>query len=441
MTTLLSLANETLLQIVEETRPDSIESFLRCCKRIWILGTEVLVEHQQDLDRYEAPDFRLWTDKPELDFSPYSCLYEILLKPRRALYVNHLFVLNLGFTLPETRKTALIEEILIMIDTLCALFFEAVGCPYIQGDEVGRWVERVRRGDTNAVACLFLTLLPNIKKLTISDYSDQGYADLIYEVSKANQSPHRMIPGPLPLNNLHTIIINDTKSMPQPGGKIGIYEACMTLPSLRKLVGKHINCGFDRWPSGEDFALESNVTDIIFYHSAINAESFTRLFMKAKSLQHLTYEVARLLGIQGDYTAMGLKKCLEQYTAHTLTSLDLNFSPYASHECSPFIGSLRQFQVLEHLRIRANMFVDYSSGHEAPHRLTDLLPLLPVSIKTLTLVALADDPTVTFTLNNMRKKREECLPNLTKISWESVLPLGEGLMDACASVGIDLAYA
>ncbi|CAF9936280.1 MAG: hypothetical protein ALECFALPRED_006752 [Alectoria fallacina] len=441
MTTLLSLANETLLQIVEETRPDSIHSFLRCCKRIWILGTEALEEHLQDLDRYEAPDFRLWTDKPELDFHPYSCLYQVLLKPRRALYVNRLFVLSLDFTLPETRKTAFTEEILIMIDNLCALCFKIVGCPYIQGDEVDKWVERIRHGDTNAVACLFLTLLPNIKKLSISDYSDQGYADLIYEVSKANQSPHRMIPGPLPLNNLHTIIINDTKSMPQPGGKLGIYEACMTLPSLRKLVGKHINCGFDRWPSGEESPLESNVTDIIFYESAINTESFARLFTKSKSLRHLAYGVARLPRIQGDYTAMGLKKCLEQHTAHTLTCLDLDFSPYASHEYSPFIGSLRQLQRLEHLRIRGNMFVDYSSGHEAPHRLVDLLPLLPVSIKTLTLVALTIDPSVTFTLNEIRKKREECLPNLTKLTWESVLPLGEGLMDACASVGIDLAYA
>lgn len=172
MTTLLSLASEILLQIIEETRPDCIRSFVRCCKRIWILGTEALEQHQHDLGRYEAPDFWFWTNKPELDFSPYAYLYEVLLKPRRALYVNRLFVLNLGFTLPETRKTAFTEEILIMIDTLCALFFKAVGCPYIQGDEVGRWVERVRRGDTNAVACLFLTLLPNIKKLSISDYSD-----------------------------------------------------------------------------------------------------------------------------------------------------------------------------------------------------------------------------------------------------------------------------
>ena len=441
MATLLSLANETLLQIIDETRPDGIWSFVRCCKRMWILGEEDMEQHRQDVGRYQAPNFWFWDDQSETDLGTYEFLSEVLLRPRCALYVNRISILSRGFTFTQTHRRAFTKKTSIMIDELCGLLFQNIGCPYIQGDEVGKWVRKLRRGDTNAVICLILTLLPNLKSLTIDDYDGQGYPEMIYMISKVNQSPHYTTAGPLPLNKLDTIAINDTRSMTQPDESLGIYEACMTLPSLRKLKGKYIDCTFESWPAEEGLSRVSNVTEIIFDRSAINSESFTRLFMRTKNLQRLTYKFVRLLGISGDYTAMSLKNSLEQHTARTLTHLDLDFNGCALDEDAQFIGSLRQLQVLQHLRIQPNMFIKYGNSREGLIQLVDLLPLLPASIETLTFLFPAEDLPVTFTLDELQMKREECIPNLRAFTCGTTISIVDGLIDECAAVGIELVYA
>ena len=443
MSDLLHLPNEILFQIIEETRPDSIKNFVWSCKKLRTIGAKAMMQHVEDLDRYEAPIFGVWNNNSGGSVNPYAYLSDILLKPRRALYVNHLFIYNRSFTITQVRQAAFTEQIRRKIDEVCGLFFRGNGCPYIKGDEVDKWVEKLRRGDTNAAACLFLTLLPQLEALSIIDYSKQGYADMIYEISKANQSPHCTVPAPLALHKLHTIIINDAIGMNRPGEKFGIYEICMTLPSLRTLKGQHIDSHFDRWPSKEEFPHESNVTDIIFQNSAISAESFARLLTRTKNLQRFTYGFARLVGITGDYTAMSLKNILEQINAHSLTHLDLIFPGFPVGDNTRFIGSLRRFHKLKHLQVEGNMFIKYTSETaDLPgKRLVDLVPLLPASLKTLTLLPQAANAKVTYTLDKLRKKRKDCLPNLKRITCQRDFPFLDGLANECASVGIDLGYS
>ena len=460
MSTLLSLSNELLLQIIEETRPDSIRSFVRCCKTIWILGAEALEQHQQDLNRYEMPDFSYSYDAPERDLTPYEYLSEFLLKPRRALYVNRILFRNHGFTLEDARNTSFKKETLVMIDDICSTFFNGLGCPYIDSHEVSSWVERLRHGDTDAVVCLCLTLVPNLEVLSISDFCDQGCVDLIYKVSKASQLPHCVIPGPLPLHKLNTIIINDIPIRPKKG--IGIYETCMTLPSLRRLKGKFITYNFNHWPLEEEFSLKSNVETVIFHDSAINNTGFAKLLSRITTLQRLTYGFAPIPGIVGDHTAMGLKKVLEQYTKDTLTHLELKFEEIHPQSQKRFIGSLRWMKSLRHLRLQASMFIDYSVGHKDPKRPVDLLPLLPASLETLTLHHQPQDVVVTypppfgeiylteqdqhnvlslvFTLTNLQEKKKKCIPNLRKIAFEGRVSIDHGSIDDCTSVGIILVY-
>ena len=123
MATLLSLANETLLQIIDETRPDSIWSFVRCCKRIWALGEADMEQYRQDVGRYRAPDFWFWDDQSETDLGTYEFLVEVLFRPRCALYVNRISILSRGFTFTQTYRRAFSKETSIMIDKLCGLFF------------------------------------------------------------------------------------------------------------------------------------------------------------------------------------------------------------------------------------------------------------------------------------------------------------------------------
>ena len=439
MATLLSLANETLLQIIEETRPDEIWSFLRCCKRIWILGDKILECHREDISRYREPNFS------EHDPETYGFLSEILFQPRRTLYVNQVTAVSRSYWFSGIPRLRPLKWTPIMLDDLCDLFVKTIGYPYVQGAELGKWVEELRRGHTNAALCLILTLLPNLKALTISLYIGQGYSELIYELSKLNSSRHCAVPETLPMNKLETVTIDDTWSVLQTDEHIGIYEACMTLPSLRVLKGKLIGYAFDRWPPEEGFPCVSNVTEMIFDSSAIDAEAFARILMRTKNLQRLTYyfspvESYKLIPISGDFTAMSLKSVLEQYTASTLMHLDLGFDEESSDGNEHFIGSLRRLQVLRHLRIQSDVFIDYRSRHNDLDEPVDLLPILPVSIETLILFSPTKEVQVTFTLKGLRKKREECLPSMKSFVCEDMISIAEGLKEECAGVGIDLVY-
>ena len=371
MASLLGLANETILQIIDESRPDGIWGLVGCCKRIWILGADDLKQHRQDIARYREPSLPLFQKEEEPAFGVDKFLSDILHQPRRALYVDHLYLFDFdAFVRDPVLST---KERLDVLDKIRNQFFNTNGCPYNQDDEVGKWVDKFERGDMNAVLCLSLTLLPNLRTLAIDD--DQMFADLIYTISKYNQSPYLMISGPLPLSKLETVTINGARTVNQIGERLGIYEACMTLPSLRRLRGTSITFAFDRWPANEDFSSELRVTEIYFGESAINANAFTRILTRAQSLERLTYKSVGRHGISGDLTCISLKNVLEQHSARTLTHLDLDFKDTSWELRGRSIGSLSRLRAHKHLRIEPSIFIDDDSLG-----LVDLLPLLPSSL-------------------------------------------------------------
>ena len=177
MSTLLSLPNEILVEIIEDTRPGSIWSFVRSCKSMWILGAGVLQQHQQDVDRFQESKIELFCPFSwrGTDTNSYTFLSNILLKPRRTLYVKNL----------------LVEDARVNVASF-------------------------RRGDTYEAACLALTLLPNLEVLSLKNWEGKRCAELIFEILKTKQSPHCKTLDPQPLHKLHTVIIEDAKSRGQP---------------------------------------------------------------------------------------------------------------------------------------------------------------------------------------------------------------------------------
>ena len=149
---------------------------------------------------------------------------------------------------------------------------------------------------------------------------------------------------------------------------------------------------------------------------------------------------------------MALKLVLQTYAAGTLTYLDLNFNGYALTHLDldfngdgldgngRFVGSLRQLHALQHLRIQASMFINYASHQGDLPESVDLLPLLPASLETLTLLSAVEDILVMFTLYELSEKREEYLPNLKTFICGYLISVADDLVYDCASVGIDLIY-
>ena len=445
MSTLLSLPDEILVEIIEDTRPDSVRSFVKCCKSMWILGARVLQQHQQDMDRFQDSKIELCfpMSRRNAITYPYTFLSDILLKPRRALYVKNLLVQNykVDYALGQSLKATHRELVSAMVDGPCGLLFRGVvECPYIHDNATSEWLASFRRGDTHEAVCLALTLLPNLEVLSLMHWEAKSCAQLIFEILKTNQSPHCKIPGPLPLHKLHTVIIENARNHSPPFEDSGIHEMCMMLPSLRKLYAKRTVCDFDHWPSGDEFPIESNVTDIAIEESAVNAESFARLFSRIKCLQSLTYSNWIWGHAHGDHTAMSFKETLAQYAIHTLTHLELDYCMGTGmRPFYLFVGSLRQFQTLKHLRIQGNMFQENFNGPDESS-IIDILPFLPASIETLTLLPQDEDPRTTYTLDDLPKKKEECVPNLSKITCESSFPFADEMFHDWVTAGVELVY-
>ena len=444
MSTLLSLPREILVEIIEDTRPDSIRSFVTCCKSMWILGARVLQQHQYDVNGYQNSKIDLYFPmfRRGAATHPYTFLSDILLKPRRALYVKTLLVQDAKWNDPtyeQSLKATHRELVSVTLNEPCGLLFRGiVDCPYIHDNATSEWVASFRRGDTYKVASLALTLLPNLEVLSLINYWEgQSCAELIFEILKTNHSPHCKILDPLPLHKLHTVIIDNAVSYSQPWEDYGIHEMCLMIPSLRKLHAKRTVTGFDNWRSGGEFPIESKVTDIVIEESSIGAESFARLFSRTKCLQSLTYGFLNWLHGHGDRDSMSFKETLEQYTAHTLTHLQVDFS---TGTIGHFVGSLRQFQILKHLRIQGHMFKEEFPNLPEEDSIVDILPFLPASLETLTLLPQDEDPTTTYTLHELPKKRDEWVPNLSKITCESSFPFRDEVFDDCATVGVELVY-
>lgn len=354
---------------------------------------------------------------------------EVLLQPRRALYVNSIRdITDILFS-----RIAHTGENLTMIDRVCGLISKTFPYPDIQDVEIGAWKERLRNGNTNTLLCPVLSLMPNLKTLEIIRYHGRGYSDMIYKLSKAINSPDRKISASLPLNKLVSVTIEVDGRLNQIHEELGIFEACMTLPSLRRIKGSHIESDFDSWPPEEAFPCVSNVTEVIMGASAISPQALTNLLTRVKGLQRLKYDYNPRTGESEEYSAIRIKAVLEQYAARTLTHLDLGFGAYRVG----FIGSLRQLSSLQHLRIQAEMFVEHT---DYPHSLrrVDLLPLLPASIETLNLHCPWARSWATFAMNDLGKKRKECLPNLKTVVRERCIPVADGLEEELAGVGIDL---
>ncbi|KAM0798810.1 hypothetical protein BDR22DRAFT_857822 [Usnea florida] len=447
MSTLLSLPNEILIEIIKDTRPENIRSFVTCCKSMRILGAGLLQQHQEDVDRFQSSKIELFfpTFNPGAITNSYTFLSTILLKPRRALYVKSLLVDDVTSRRtycpgPYSHKATHNELISVMLDEPRGLLFRAVvERPYIHEDATSKWVANFRRGDMYEAACLALTLLPNLEVLSLKDWEGKRCAELIFDILKTNQSPHSKILDAQPLHKLHTVIIDNAKSRVQPLEDYGIHEMCMMLPSLRRIHAKRTVSDFDHWPSGDEFPMESKVTDIVIEESSISNDSFARLFSRTKCLQRFTYGFLDWSYGHGDHNTMRFKETLAQYAAHTLTHLELDFGM----ETIPFfVGSLRQFQMLKHLRIQGNMFQEYLNGPEES-LIVDILPFLPASIETLTLLTQEDedeDPTITYTLNELPEKKEDCVPNLSMITCESSFPFEDEMFDDCARAGVELVY-
>lgn len=177
------------------------------------------------------------------------------------------------------------------------------------------------------------------------------------------------------------------------------YQWLCRLPSIRRYVGRHLFSHDSPWTPPEP---KSSITSLEFDDCMIHTVTLRSAFSGIENLRDFTYECHwewEILGsesrsriFEGEWQPGEIILGLLEFAAHSLVELDLTRNGSKGlqhrHRVTPFIGSLRGFQVLKDIRIQNEGFVEedaerFASG-TAVHRLVDLLPASVVVVALAT---------------------------------------------------------
>ena len=174
----------------------------------------------------------------------------------------------------------------------------------------------------------------------------------------------------------------------------------------------------------------SNVTEINFTKSAVEADAIESLLSGISALEKFTYHQTNRPAGNAYYKPSRYVSALREYAATSLQLLDITRQNY--HEMYPLsgnplpVGSLQMFTSLNRIRLEDTAFEkqDYQYGEprddEDPYRkdLKKLIDILPISITVCTLITANADLCTKTLFNDMAKCKDEKLPNLTNVEVE-----------------------
>ena len=329
------------------------------------------------------------------------------------------------------------------------------------------WTSHIVSGDLEAVACLLITLLPNLEKLRIVDrcrYSESPpfYWTLNCLLDGAMNSECN-------LTGLNSFKKLSEVGLHGSGDGSGVDFLVGTdfsaLPSIRTIKGRNVD-GEDELsgsfyktpPFPHTIRPYSDITTLEFHQSSIDMNSFFHFIRRIKSLRNFTYDfsAATTVGEQ-TWEPRGIVLLLLSFASRSLVHLELtgvtDIYSVKFRRGEPFIGSLRAFEVLETLRLETVMLYkevegtvdttpdemavvmlgwvqgssiprtsedDWAGGRNAlvePERLVDILP---ASAKRLRLVGGLSNEEADAMLEDLVEMKDERIPNLRSIFFEDV---------------------
>ena len=220
---------------------------------------------------------------------------------------------------------------------------------------VNDWKRRIKCREGGPSAALAMTLLPNLKSITLADLAtnDEDMVEILDGIIRAyiKSSPGKV----LVLAKLSKVSVgNDDVEYRD----VSVIERFALLPSLRQIHGTKIDVGSFIWTFQSP---NSGVTELVFKRSAISSSSFVILFSRLKALQKFKYEATDA----GDYSDWWeprlLIKKLRKHTNDSLEELDLtrhdrDDSYDFEYNGRDYMASLHGFNKLKHIRADFQMF-------------------------------------------------------------------------------------
>ena len=479
MSKLLALPNEVLGRIVEVARPSDLESFAYTSKFIYILAKKALKRHLK-MKRYsllcfgnfEGASRDLKGSRPNDRNDPFLLLSSIIQDPEIAEGPTKL---SLGSLIDygdrddedidgEISLTDTKELETLMRKHSAAIHVLVQECEFIPKAKQDWWSNAIILSlDPDAAIALLITLLPKLELFDTEDWSDPEGIENIHIIVKsiieANQIPESPSHGKA-LTHLKEFYMyhSDTEG----GEDINDYGPFAMLPSMRVLSGRNIagDGGFT-WAPICINAL-SNVIEINFEWSAIDAETFDIMLSRIHALKRFTYSYAPGATVSfASYDPAGYVESLRNYAAASLERLDITYDDITMDEDIPrqHVGSLQMFSSLTSIRLEDVAFETrdvseeddlalseggfYKEDSDADssvfkERLDRLVDILPPSIKYVTLIPTNGNEGVQGILEGLAEEKAQTLPNLRMIKFEGEDLLEDDMRAALKGAGITL---
>lgn len=424
MVTFLGLPNELLLQVIDWTDPDDLESLSACCKQIHLLAEGRIKQHKTFKDRYTTITFDDADSKDRTVIHPFVLLESVLLEPRIAHYPS---VINLrSWPTKPTRSPHYLYPHTLSLEVAQrrakTIHEEIKHCPYLRPDQNAHGLEsEVQHGNPDAAIALLLTLFPNLQALHATQHLTLFTS--VWNMILNIQHAQRKLPPDAKLSQAFSKLTQVDISPSSETLNIDRTENLVLLsglPWIQTIRVSNMFCPNHRGiPSEYQGFVDVAATEVSIFESAIDPRILAGFLSNARSLKRFTYHHQPRGTLYVEWNPLLLSNVLQKTASDTLQHLDLTSSVQDFHttlDTSPQVCSLRGFSTLKKLRIDSALLAsDESYGISGTKGLVDLLPS---SLEELVIVDKSDEEKAMARFEGLAELKQIFLPKLTRVMFE-----------------------
>lgn len=460
MPLLLDLPNELLEMVMKYFLPDELDNFVDSCKEFRRIARRILPRQNELKRRYT----RVYCGYFYEDLRhPLFLLGSVLRNPDIVWYVKSMVVepcdgiyrYNVyrygddGYRYGEYDKNKVQE---VLAECKDGIVKTVQACPYLDNIEQENYIKAILSGHDSEIVALLACMFPCLEHIRLSrGFTDNELDCLVKKISQAN----RLDPsGSHALSKVDRIWEGSRTTGWFP--EMQLLQALSGLPSMRHYSGKHL-CREAGWAPPE---AKSTITSLKLFECTMHIAALRSAFSSIANLRDFTYQHCRWEGDgayvddwERDWLPGQIIHSLLEFAGHSLVQLDLTWTCDREMQAEedapwlmgrgwpekgkyeddgivgnvkPFMGSLRGFQVLKHIRVQNEAFVEEDTGNSAGdrtvHRLVDLLP---ASVVDVTLARPHLSKKDSYRLMEGLPELKEEVPKLEKVYFESGKPYEE----------------
>ncbi|KAL6722226.1 hypothetical protein ACLMJK_001333 [Lecanora helva] len=362
MAKVTDLPNEIICNILDNVRPEDLESCTQISKHVLRVCEPYLQRHRDLIRTYHkliVPDFIHETPGNAVICSKLpKVLRNVLLDNRLGFYVKTLVIIN-----EEPDEVAEIEEESEVQTQRSRL--GPLQCIHLPGvDECTMVTEWLRGGGQDGFLPLLIPLLPGLTTLAIH-WSFYDYGRLLDEIEYMISNPVSV------LSNLVSVQLSASYEVKILLKMVALFAA---LPSVRVLRAQQTQEQDLIW---SDICQRSNVAEIVLQESGLRPTKICEMiqsFLQLESFHYVLSSGHPSLRLEGqDFCSM--RDMLLECAGTTLRELSLT----SRRQSERYVGSLRDFEVLESLTIDWNALLPPAISERT------LEKLLPASLRSLSI--------------------------------------------------------